>query len=325
MVFLVWYLIASGKFDYKALAVFLDKKNLIFIPVIFLLLVASHLLFTKRYQIFLNASVHKIPFKTVLTIIMIGVFYNNFLPGGVGGDLMRIYYLKRKEKVSISSGSAITLFDRLVGMLGLVFVAFFSLWLITQHSDAGGELIKNNQLLLTLTIACPVAVVAMLFLLRVPRVYKLIEMILSKLFFGEKMISFMNAFQTVVKNTKVVVISFILCIFGHIFTLICISIIAYTLYGEQAVYATMAVAGVVILTSVVPITPGNIGWTEWLADNFYRAFGMEGGATVFALWRVVMVLFSLIGGIFYLYSGGGKTIKEGMEEEQAECVEENGG
>jgi uncharacterized protein (TIRG00374 family) len=253
---------------------------------------------------------------------MIGIFYNNFFPGGVGGDLIRIYYLKRKEKISIPEGSAITLFDRFLGMSGLVFVAFFSMWLISRHSDFGSTVLNENPFLLTLTIICPIviiAVVLMLFLLKIPKVYKLLELVLSKLLFGSKMISFMNTFQIIVKNTKTLLITFAICIFGHIITLISISIVAYILYPDiQSVYATMAVAGVAILTSVVPITPGNIGVTEGVADILYSAFGIRdgAGATIFALWRVITALFSLTGGIFYLYYGSGQSIKADMKKDQ---------
>lgn len=313
MIFLVWYLIASGKFDYKSLAIFLDVRRIVVIFAVILLLVLSSMFFSKRYQIFLNASGYVVRFVQAFTIILIGFFYNNFLPGGTGGDFMRVYYLKRKEKVPISIGTAVTLFDRLLGMLGLVVVAVLSLWWVAQYSSASFDLINNNTLLVSLVILIPIAAVATLFLLRIPAIYNFLERLLSRLFFGEKMVSFMETFQTLIMNTKAIIISFLLCLAGHLITLTCISILAYMLYGSSAVYATFAVAGIVLLTAVVPVTPGNIGWTEWLADGFYRIFGVEGGATIFALWRVVTVLFSLIGGIVYLRAGGKKTV-EGVQE-----------
>ena len=72
---------------------------------------------------------------------------------------------------------------------------------------------------------------------------------------------------------------------------------------KNNVITMVAVAGIVNLTAVVPVTPGNIGCTEWIADALYRNMGMEGGATVFMLWWVLLLLFSLAGEIFYLRIG----------------------
>ena len=50
---------------------------------------------------------------------MLGMFYNQFLPGGVGGDGYKIYLLKKKYKIKARKLISALFFDRLSGLWGL--------------------------------------------------------------------------------------------------------------------------------------------------------------------------------------------------------------
>ena len=54
----------------------------------------------------------------------IGLFFNNFLPGSVGGDVVRIYYLGRITGVPIATASVA--FERITSGIALIVIAFFS-------------------------------------------------------------------------------------------------------------------------------------------------------------------------------------------------------
>lgn len=54
----------------------------------------------------------------------IGLFFNNFLPGSVGGDVVRVYYLGRVT--GLSKAAASVAFERLTSGIALVAIALFS-------------------------------------------------------------------------------------------------------------------------------------------------------------------------------------------------------
>ncbi len=54
----------------------------------------------------------------------IGLFFNNFLPGSVGGDVVRVYYLGRITGVPIATASVA--FERITSGAALVVIAVFS-------------------------------------------------------------------------------------------------------------------------------------------------------------------------------------------------------
>lgn len=57
----------------------------------------------------------------------IGMFYNLFLPGGIGGDGYKVFYLHKKHKASTKMLVAATLLDRISGavVLGLLALVVF--------------------------------------------------------------------------------------------------------------------------------------------------------------------------------------------------------
>jgi len=54
----------------------------------------------------------------------IGLFFNNFLPGSVGGDVVRVYYLGRMTGIPIAAASVA--FERVTSGAALVAIALFS-------------------------------------------------------------------------------------------------------------------------------------------------------------------------------------------------------
>jgi glycosyltransferase 2 family protein len=82
----------------------------------------------------------KTPFKDILRYYLIGMFFNLFAPGTVGGDVSRVYYLVRDEEAH-AKGRAVTtvhaamsvLMDRAIGMVVLVWLGAAGLLLFPAY------------------------------------------------------------------------------------------------------------------------------------------------------------------------------------------------
>ena len=59
-----------------------------------------------------------------LRLYYVGMFYNLFLPGGIGGDGYKIYLLNKFCKTPVRHLISATLLDRISGMVSLSFLAF---------------------------------------------------------------------------------------------------------------------------------------------------------------------------------------------------------
>lgn len=76
-----------------------------------------------RLNLFFRMIGLDLTFKYNLILYYVGMFYNLFLPGGIGGDGYKVYLLNKKFKTSVRSLIGATLLDRINGMVALIFLA----------------------------------------------------------------------------------------------------------------------------------------------------------------------------------------------------------
>lgn len=80
-----------------------------------------------RFQRLLSDSGLPIGLWGTLKIILVGSFFNIFLPGSTGGDAYRIYAVTKGRNVGIGSAIASVTLDRFLGLPSLIFVVFLGM------------------------------------------------------------------------------------------------------------------------------------------------------------------------------------------------------
>lgn len=108
---------------------FLEVKSIILTSNPYTLLLAllffnaSKILSSFRLNLYFHHIGVKISEPYALKLYYIGMFYNLFLPGGIGGDGYKIYLLNKKYHSKVSTLISATLLDRLSGLIPLLFFA----------------------------------------------------------------------------------------------------------------------------------------------------------------------------------------------------------
>jgi uncharacterized membrane protein YbhN (UPF0104 family) len=87
-----------------------------------LLLFASNLLGAWQWSRLLQVVEIRIPFWKVCAYYHVGLFFNNFLPGGIGGDIARVADASRYGPTKTAALSAVVM-DRILGMLAIASLA----------------------------------------------------------------------------------------------------------------------------------------------------------------------------------------------------------
>jgi len=75
-----------------------------------------------KWQILLRAQGIRVPLGSLLSFTFIGLFFGNFLPTNVGGDLVRGYDLARHTSLPAETAISVVV-DRMLGLIAFVFVA----------------------------------------------------------------------------------------------------------------------------------------------------------------------------------------------------------
>ena len=83
-----------------------------------------------RWRLLLRVQSIDLGWRRVFTLLMIGVFFNFFVPGGTGGDMVKIFYLLKETPRRRAHALLSVLVDRLVGLFSLIALGSFFL---TMH------------------------------------------------------------------------------------------------------------------------------------------------------------------------------------------------
>lgn len=93
--------------------------DLPFLAIAALFFLASQIVSTKRLQYYWLANGFNLSFRSNLELYFLGMFYNFFIPGGIGGDAYKVYLLNKKFGWNAKKLTASLFNDRLSGLLAI--------------------------------------------------------------------------------------------------------------------------------------------------------------------------------------------------------------
>ena len=127
----LWYVYTKIDFT-KAIAA-LGKADWFFLFIALLLFLLSKLIAAFRLNIyFRDINIH-LPEKKNIKLYWLGMFYNLFLPGSIGGDAYKVILLTKKFNVPYKKTAAAVLLDRFSGLIALgLIVAVYSTIVLTS-------------------------------------------------------------------------------------------------------------------------------------------------------------------------------------------------
>lgn len=117
--------LVSKKVEFNDLKDAFNESNPLFLFLAFIAFVISQLISSSRLNTFFKGIGLKISETYNFKIYLLGMFYNLFLPGGIGGDGYKIFLLRKKFEIKGRRLFQAIFFDRLSGLwaLGLIISA----------------------------------------------------------------------------------------------------------------------------------------------------------------------------------------------------------
>lgn len=149
-------------------AVFL-RMNLGVFAITLITFAVAQLIVGLRWWLLLRTQSIFINFWAAVRLHFLGLFYNNFMPGAVGGDLLRAWYVTKHTDRKFEAVLSVFV-DRVIGFLGSLAIAifFYAFFLHNQNNRAilgGGSnslksLAKYKGIILWAIVAFAVALCA---------------------------------------------------------------------------------------------------------------------------------------------------------------------
>ena len=300
---LLYWLISSGKLDLSLI----QKSFHVGPQWIFaiLLLFGQFALGAYRYKLLLETKSQKsLSYSTIFSINYIGVFFSSVLPGAVTGDLIKLIYIKKlDEKFTKSFLVTITLFDRIMGLISLLFLsACFSLIYYSEIyllSPQLSHVIKLNLLLFS------GALVFMALLISPEKYQALIYFLIEKIpYIGSKIAGLLKQIFSLREQKKDVLKCFLIGVVCHFMSIMAFWIVSSPFLTSALPFQyAFTFIPIGMIAMAIPISPGGLGVGHVLFANLFSFVHIDNGASLFNLFYLCNLTVNFLGVIPYVLIG----------------------
>jgi uncharacterized protein (TIRG00374 family) len=111
------------KIDWPVLSRQFMQSNIVWLVIACFLVGITFLLASIRWRLLLRVQDIFLPLKVVAALTLIGQFFNSFLLGSTGGDVVKILYISRYSPSRKSHATMTVIMDRAIGLFVLVCIA----------------------------------------------------------------------------------------------------------------------------------------------------------------------------------------------------------
>ena len=124
---------------------------------------AGNLVFVLRWLMLLSTQGIRVDYWPALKLHLLGLFYNNCLPGSVGGDLLRAWYVTKHTDKKIEAAMSVFV-DRAIGLACTIAMVFLTYWLMPKGEVETQFSFGADFSLASLSLKFLIAVLAMVVL-----------------------------------------------------------------------------------------------------------------------------------------------------------------
>jgi len=250
-----------------------------------------------RWKALLNTQEVKLSAATLSSTVLIGSFFNNFLPTSIGGDVFRTYDVSKKGNISLGTSASVILVERFSGVVSAATYAIIALFL-------GFTAIGHRSVIIPVVIFFVVTII-LAFLIINPSLLGL-DKISNKFRFMRKMSEKLSNFYKTLasfKKYKSVLIEVLIFSFLLQFTVILNWWLAALALGiDLNLTAFIFIVPVVATIAMIPISVGGIGLRENSLVFIMIAMGVnnEKAALCSLLILLMLIIMGVIGGVIYI-------------------------
>lgn len=261
-----------------------------------------------RWNLIMIAQGLVMPFRRVTVLYFVGHFFNAFMLGATGGDVIKAFYVAAETKHKRTEAVATVFIDRTIGLLALILLATTTTLLRFSFfwADPKGRLAVWFSVALFITAV--LGFIAM-FRKNIFEHWAFFRRLEENTALGRQFSRMYNAFHVCLQRPSVLIKTMTLSLLNHLGLIVLIFCLGQALEIRLPFRDYLAVFPVVNTIAGLPITPSGIGTRDGTTVYFLGLLGTP-IAQAFALslaTYLLMLAWSVAGGIvyfFFLYGSG---------------------
>jgi len=254
---------------------------------------------TARWKILLAVQDINMTWLRTWQLFMIGMFFNLFMLGSTGGDVVKMFLTMREASNNKAAALLSVFMDRVIGMLALIFLSVAFLYFrydLLNHAEGSSTLLN---LLLWLMAAALLIIVGMFTVSALGWVHYLPQWTPLR----GRIVEISAACHMYAKGWRLTIWAFLISfpLFGMFFTTFYCAARAFT--DQLGIVDIFSVMPIVAVITAIPISVSGIGLRESLFVSLLAPFGVTAAvATLISVTGfLINTLGSLAGGLVFLF------------------------
>jgi uncharacterized protein (TIRG00374 family) len=273
-----------------------------------------------RWHVLLKVQGIHLNVLRLSALFLIGMFYNQFLPGGTGGDIMKSYYLLKETPGKKAGALLAVVFDRFIGLVALVAITGT---LIGLRYDFLAQTTETRNLLWLLLFLLGVSILTLLSTFVISG-FNLFHWLPEKFAGREKLIEISAAYHLYAHHWRATLVAFGASLVAHLATFATFLCAAYALGAAVPVVDFFAIMPVERTISALPISFAGIGIREKILQIMLSGLcGVPAAKAILigSLSFLIMLVCCLPGALVYLfYKPSGAVAHVRLREMQKEVA-----
>jgi len=255
-----------------------------------------------RWRLLLDTQSIDVSSRSLLGSYVVALFFNNFLPSNIGGDVIRIRDTARPAR-SKTVATIVVLTDRVIGLMGLVLVAALAAT-ATVRIGNGSAPILPTWLWVGFLGAAAASAPAVLAPARVGRLLQPLT-VLHPEWVGTRI----ESVTTVLERFREHPIALASCFGGAVFVQATIVLfyvaVTYALRINVAAPALFVIVPISFIVQMLPVSVNGFGVREATFTFYFNRLGLpiESALLVSLMATALIMLFSLTGAAVYVARG----------------------
>ena len=273
-----------------------------------------------RWNVLLKVQKINLSLPRLSGLFLIGMFYNQFLPGGTGGDIIKSYYLLKETPDKKAGALLAVVFDRFIGLVALVAI---TLTLIGFRYDFLAQTTATRNLLWLLLALLGFSVLTLLSTFVISG-FNLFHSLPEKFPGRDKLIEISAAYHLYAHHWRATLVAFGASLVAHLATFATFLCAAYALGARVPVVNFFAVMPVERTISALPISFAGIGLREKVLQIMLSGLcGVPEAKAILigSLSFLIILVCCLPGAVVYLfYKPSGAVARVKMRQMEDEVV-----
>jgi uncharacterized protein (TIRG00374 family) len=252
----------------------------------------------KRLSLLFRSQGIRLAVSDGYRLVAVGTLFNICIPGGTGGDIVKLYYLASEVHSRRLEVATVLFVDRAVGLFSLLtlIVGFglLNLGLLQEHATVRALALASLTGFLSVAAA---AVMCCSAKVRSSRAY---AYAVTRKPLGKYLARISDALYAFRSHWASILSATLISLLGQL-GLAAMFVATASIVMPEAAASVVCFLGLsATLANALPVTPGGLGVGEAAFEALFGSVGLHGGSQLIVAWRMAMLPLSAVGATLYV-------------------------